>query len=203
MKILLIVLFLAQLSGCATKKKEEGHPSGLKIAEIKPNKWTAITKQNLLQLTQVYDLDPFLFTKNIKIESQVIPHSHPVLTLNTRNAEDPDKLLSVFIHEEFHWWLNRNSQNTRLAIRELKRIFPKAPVTRSLGANSTHLHLIVCYLELTAMKHFLGKKEGRKTVYSIMKYDKIYPWIYYQVLYRGKLIRSVVRKYKLLPPPLS
>lgn len=203
MKILLLVLLLALFSGCASKQKNEGHPSGLKISEIKPNKWTAITKQNLLQLTQVYDLDPFLFTKKVKIQSRVVPHSHPVLTLNTRNAENPYKLLSVFLHEQFHWWLTKNSQNTLLAIKELKRYFPKAPVTKSLGADSTHLHLLVCYLELQALNYYLGKKEGRQTVYSIMKYDKIYPWLYYQVLYRSKGIRKVVRKYKLLPPPLS
>ena len=189
MKVLFLVLFLALLSGCATRKKDEGHPSGLHIAEVKPNKWTAITKQNLLLLTQVYDLDSFLFTKKVKIESRVIPHSHPVLTLNTRNAENPNKLLSVFLHEQLHWWLNKNSSNTLLAIKELKKKFPKAPVTRSLGADSTHLHLIVCYLELAALNHYLGKKDGRETVYDIMKRDKIYPWIYYQVLFRGKRIR--------------
>lgn len=203
MKLILVILLFALAFGCASRKKDEGHPSGLNIVEVKPNKWTAITKQNLLQLTQVYDLRPFLFTRKVKIQSRVIPHSHPVLTLNTRNAENPHKLLSVFLHEQLHWWLTKNPENTKEAVKLLKKYFPKAPVTKSLGADSTHLHLLVCYLELKALSHYMGKKEGREVVYSIMKKDKIYPWIYYQVLFRPSSIEKVVKKFKLLPPPLT
>jgi hypothetical protein len=33
-----------------------------------------------------YDLNPYIFTTKIAIQSMVIPHSHPVLTLNTRQT---------------------------------------------------------------------------------------------------------------------
>lgn len=197
-----ILLFYALLWGCATKP-EELTPSGLEIVEIGPNKWTAITKQNMLHLAQVYDLRPLLFTKKIHIQSQVIPHSHPILTINTRNAENPKKILSVWLHEELHWWALKNAKNLDLAMKELKKIYPKAPITKSTGADSTFLHLIICHLELKALGFYVGNKEAREIITDMMKKDKIYPWIYYQVLYKDFAIKRIVKKYKLIPPPLT
>lgn len=203
MKIWLLVLFTSFLLGSCATKEPELTPLGLEVVEITPNKWTAITKQNMLHLAQVYDLRPFLYTKKIHIQSQVIPHSHPVLTINTRNAENPKKILSVWLHEELHWWALQNSKNFSLAIRELKKIYPHAPVTKSSGANSTFLHLIICHLELKALGFYLGDKEAREVITDIMKKDKIYPWIYYQILYKDHAIKSLAKKYKLIPPPLT
>lgn len=200
MKLLCLSVLLLVFS-CASRE-EAPHPSGLIITEVDANKWTALTKQNLLQLVQVYDLSPFLFTKNIKIESKVIPHSHPVLTLNSRNAEDPKKLLSVFLHEQLHWWTSMNQAQTDLAITDLKTIFPKAPITKTMGPNSTYIHLIVCYLELRAVSFYLGKEEGRNVISSFMKKDKIYPWIYSQVLTKESAIQKIIKKHRLLPPTL-
>lgn len=198
----LILISYVLLWGCATKGPEQA-PLDLEIVEITPNKWTAITKQNMLHLAQVYDLKPFLFTKKINIQSQVIPHSHPVLTINTRNAENPKKILSVWLHEELHWWSVQKSKSFSLAIKELEKIYPQAPVTKSFGLNSTFLHLVICHLELKALGFYLGDKEARDVITDIMKSDKIYPWIYYQVLYKDHAIKRLVKKYKLLPPPLN
>jgi hypothetical protein len=201
MTILSLILSLV-LFGCASTSTEET-PLGLKITEIQPNKWTALTKQNLFQLAQVYDLSPLLFTKEIHVQSKVIPKSHPILTLNTRNAEHPKRLLSTFLHEQLHWWAVANSTQMNQAVKELKKIYPNAPITKSGGANSTHTHLIVCYLEYRALAFYLGEKESREVITVIMKKDKIYPWIYYQVLNKGFVLKKMVKKYKLLPPPLS
>ncbi len=199
MKFCFLILFI--LIGCASKP-EPIHPSGIEVVEVKPDKWTALTKQNLLHLLQVYDLSPFLYTKQVQIESKVIPHSHPVLTLNTRHSEKPKKILSVFLHEQLHWWLTANQQKTDAAIKELKKIYPNAPVTKAVGPHSTYVHLIVCYLELKALSFYLGKKEGREVISSVMRDDKIYPWIYFQVLNKDFAIAKVVKKYGLLPSPL-
>lgn len=203
MKIWPVVLITSFLLGGCASKVQVPTPMGLEIVEIIPNKWTAITKQNMLHLAQVYDLRPFLFTKKIHIQSQVIPHSHPVLTINTRNAENPKKILSVWLHEEMHWWALQNKKNFSLAIRDLKKIYPQAPVTKSSGANSTFLHLIICHLELKALGFYLGEDKAREVITDIMKKDKIYPWIYFQVLSKDDAIKSLVRKYKLIPPPLT
>jgi hypothetical protein len=203
MKFSILIFILGFfLVGCASKKIEQ-HPSGLDVSEIEPNKWTSITKQNLLHLAQVYDLSPFLYTKKVNIQSKVIPHSHPVLTLNTRNAEYPKKILATFLHEELHWWLTKNHAQTELAIKELQKIYPKVPVINENGTYSTHLHLLVCYLELQVLDFYLGKKEARGLITNTMKKDKIYPWVYYQVLYKDFAIKKLITKYKLLPPPLT
>lgn len=196
----LFILFFCW--GCATQEPKP-HPSGLDVTEINANKWTALTKQNLLHLSQVYDLAPFLFTKKVHIESKVIPHSHPVLTLNTRYAEHPNRILSTFLHEELHWWLSKNQKTTDAAVKALKKMYPKAPVTKSMGANSTFIHLLVCELELRALTFYIGKTEARKILEHIMTKDKIYPWIYRQVLYRNDPIKKIVKKFKLAPPPLT
>lgn len=202
MKVCLLILISIFIWSCSSKKAQDLHPSGLVVHEIEPNKWTLITKQNLLHLAQVYDLSPFLYTKKVNIQSKVIPHSHPVLTLNTRNAENPKKILATFLHEELHWWMDKNSKNTDLAILELKKIYPKAPVVNPKMKNSTWLHLMVCYLELQALEFYLGKKEARGLVTNTMKKDKIYPWVYYQVLYKDFAIKKIVEKHKLIPPIL-
>ena len=203
MKLWPLVLMTSFLLGSCASKVQETTPLGLEIVEVTPNKWTAITKQNMLHLAQVYDLRPFLYTKKILIQSQVIPHSHPVLTINTRHAEDPKKILSVWLHEELHWWALQNSKNISLAIKELEKIYPKAPVTKSSGSNSTFLHLIICHLELKALGFYLGDIEARQVITDIMKKDKIYPWIYYQILYKDHAIKRLVKKYNLIPPPLT
>lgn len=40
-------------------------------------------RDQLQRLVRGYDIHPWMFTRRIRIESGVIPHSHPVLTLNT------------------------------------------------------------------------------------------------------------------------
>lgn len=202
MKFIALLMILISLIGCASKKLEE-HPSGLEIIEVTPNKWTSITKQNLLHLAQVYDLSPFLYTKKIQIQPQVKSHSHPVLTLNTRHAENPKKILSTFLHEELHWWLASQKKETSEALRELKKVYPDAPLNQGATKDSTWLHLIVCYLELKSLSFYIGEKEARGVIYSLMKKDQIYPWVYFQVLNKDFAIKSIVAKNKLLPPPLN
>jgi hypothetical protein len=51
-----------------------------------------------------YDLDRDIFTNDIIIEKMSIPHSHPVLTLNTRTIDDPNLYLATFVHEQIHWF---------------------------------------------------------------------------------------------------
>lgn len=193
---------LVILAGCASKVEDE-HPSGLNIAEVKPNKWTYLMKQNMLHLAQVYDLSPFLYTKKINVESKVIPHSHPVLTLNTRHAENPKKILAMWMHEELHWWMDKNSKATAAAVKELKKIYPDAPKGMGATADSTFLHLLVCYLEMRTLALYVGEKESKVIIEDIMRKDKIYPWVYYQVLYKNFAIKKILKKHKLVPVPLT
>lgn len=181
-------------------KSKRSIASELEITEINPSEWTALTKKNMLDLEMKYDLEPYLYTKKINIQSRVIPHSHPVLTLNTRNAEFPDKILSTWLHEEFHWWAELNRENIDKAINEFKVLYPKLP-TEGGARNeySTYLHLTVCYLEFKSMIHFLGEFKAKEIIKEIAFKDQIYTWIYTQILQNTGDIDAIVRRNKLLP----
>lgn len=196
-----MTLFL--FMSCASEPAQRVYEDVIEITEVNPNRLTALTKQNLFHLAKVYDLKPFLFTKKIQIQSYVVPHSHPVLTLNTRNAERPHQLLSTWLHEEFHWWTTQKKTETDQAIRDLKKIWPAIPVGGAPNVPSTYLHLVICYLELRALENYLGKKDSRAVINQHIQVDKLYPWIYTQVLKKREIIARIVKKNKLLPPPLT
>lgn len=202
MKILTFLL-LAILSGCATSPQAPIIADDvMSITEVNPNKWTALTRQNLEHLVQIYDLRPILFTKKIFIESRVIPHSHPNLTLNTRYAEYPKKLLSVFVHEQLHWWAGLKKNDMDKAILEMKKVFPVLPKEGlAKDPESTYLHLVICFLEYKAMIHYLEKKEANKILKDFIQVDKIYPWIYTQVYLKYKTLDPIINKYNLSPFP--
>jgi hypothetical protein len=160
------------------------------------------TKQQLQRLISAYDVSDWIITQKIIIESgfNVIPHSHPVLTLSTRHLKDDELLLSTFVHEQLHWFLGQNPKETEEAYQELRSLFPKVPVGFPEGARneeSTYKHIIVCYLEYQAVKSLFGELKA-KQVMGFWATDH-YTWIYETVLEREREIGSLVRKHKLFP----
>ena len=157
------------------------------------------TKSQLQKLLAQYDLSKFIFTKEIIIDRNTIPHSHPVLTLHTRHLKDDELFLSTFVHEQIHWFLTQRQDQTDQAVKELRTIFPKVPVGFPEGAeseDSTYLHLLVNTLEYRADKELLGELRARQ-VMEFWATDH-YRWVYRQVLDEGDKIRAVLRKYKLV-----
>src|SRR5688572_24621752 len=107
----------------------------------------AKTKVQLERLIAAHDLSKWTFIRKVEIDEKAIPHSHPVLTLNTRHIKDDELLLSTYVHEQIHWHLVNLSKETDEAIKELRVLFPKVPAGPPGGArdeNSTYLHLLVC-----------------------------------------------------------
>jgi hypothetical protein len=160
------------------------------------------TKQQLQRLLSAYDLSNWTFTQKVIIESgfNVIPHSHPVLTLSTRHLKDDELLLSTFVHEQLHWYLGEKPKETEEAYKELRSIFPKVPVGFPEGGKdeeSTYKHILVCYLEYQAVKGLLGELKA-KEVMGFWAADH-YTWIYKTVLEREREIGSLMRKHKLFP----
>jgi hypothetical protein len=195
----LLLIFL--VTGCTTKPVTQEIPAAVfSMTEINPNKWTALTRQNLEQLMHVYDLVPYLFTFNLQIKSQVKSRSHPILTLNTHYAESPKHLLSVFLHKQLHWWAEKNKNDMNKAIQEIKLLFPNLPADVQVkDAHATYQHLIICFLEYEAMIHFLQKRDANKVLKDFIQKDKIYPWINTQVYLKYKAIEAIVKKYHLSP----
>ena len=152
------------------------------------------TRERLEKILRQYDLTRWTFTRKILIEDKVIPHSHPVLTLSTRG--DEDALLSTFVHEQIHWFLDEHSERTEKAKAELKALYPKVPVGPPDGARSeesSYLHLLVNYLEYEAMKELLGEEKAK----GLLGGKMYYKWLYKTVLTDTNRIKEVVERNKL------
>lgn len=61
----------------------------------------------LQNLADRFDLEPFLFTRCIRLDPALGRGgmSHPILSLGVLHAREPDRFLSVFLHEQMHWFL--------------------------------------------------------------------------------------------------
>jgi hypothetical protein len=157
------------------------------------------TKNQLQKIVKQYDVSKWIFTKKVLIDRDVQPpHSHPILTLNTRYLKDDELLLSTFVHEQTHWFYEEHDEQTKKAIAELKTIFPKVPVGFPDGARdeeSSYLHLLVCYSEYQADKELLGELKARQVIEFWSNHH--YMWIYKQVLSEERKIAALIRKHKL------
>lgn len=197
MKYLMILIFLL-LSGCTSAPLDIQTPGAyLNISELNPDKWTAMTRQNLEHFLQVYDLSPLLFTNKVIIQSRALNHAHPILTLNTNFAEHPQKLLASFIHEQFHWWAGKNQIQFRQVLKELRKIYPKKP------ENETYIHLAICYLEYEGLIFYLGKSSANKILNEFIAKDKLRPWIYSVVQKDYSNLKMIMKRNGLLPTPLT
>lgn len=159
------------------------------------------TGEQLERLLDRYDLSPWLFTRDIRIDRSAIPHSHPVLTLHTRHLKDDDLLLSTFVHEELHWYLVEHPAATEAAIEELKARFPKTPIGFPLGSSDergNYVHLLDIYLEWRADRLLLGELRARQ-VMEFWASDH-YTWVYRTVLDHEREIGDIVNRHGLLYP---
>lgn len=158
-------------------------------------------KAQLERLMKSYDLSKWIATRSIVIDEKTgIPHSHPVLTLNTRHNKDDELLVSTFVHEQMHWFVIQDQRDLGAAIEELKKMFPGAPAGPPEGArdlNSTYLHIAVCYLEYRALRELMGELRAKQVI-EFWTTDH-YRWIYRTVLERPRDIGQIMFKHKLVP----
>ena len=152
------------------------------------------TKAQLERILKQYDLSKWTFTRKIIIAARVAPHSHPVLTLSTRHLDSDDLLLSTYVHEQLHWWLDANPDREKNAEDALRKIYPKVPVGNPDGADSeqaTYMHLVDCYLEMQADRALMGKERTDK----IMEFwaGDHYRWIYKTVMSDEPKIAEIVQ----------
>lgn len=159
-------------------------------------------KAVLEHLLEWHDLEPWLFTRAVRIDENGMPHSHPVLTLNAE-CFDETTVLAEFVHEQLHWFEEEHADARDRAIEETKLRYPAVPVARPEGAgseDSTRLHLIVCYLEFQALKLLLGKEKARAQIETLSRHH--YCWVYRTVLEDETLLADIVRHHNLYPEPL-
>lgn len=158
-------------------------------------------RDQLTRLLRAYDLNRWLFTHEVLIQSGVVPHSHPVLTLNTRYLDDDMSQLATFVHEQLHWFLTDgvSEEKVTAAIAELETMYPTVPSEPpegARGADSTYLHLVVCHLELQALIELLGESSARE---HLAKTDH-YRWVYKTILADSARIQSTLTRQGLTLP---
>jgi hypothetical protein len=172
----------------------------IKITLKRGTKREKATRDQLLDLLRRFDLSRWLFTYDVVIEERSIPHSHPILTLNTRHLDDDRLLLSTFVHEQLHWFLTRRRKATTDAMHALEALFPKMPVHKPEGAGdqqSSLLHVVVNHLEFSAMRELLGEREALEVI-EIWAGNH-YTGIYRLVLDQDACIADVVTEHGLRP----
>lgn len=170
----------------------------IELAETTP--WTLRAEAVFRELLSRYDLRAYTFTRKVRIEPRVIPHSHPVLTLNTRYVDDSERWLAQYLHEQIHWFLSARNTATLSAIAAFRARYPELPTARDQVArdpHSTYLHLAVNWLELVALRHYLGADRAEE----ILSTHHFYRWINSTVIRDEADIGEIMRRLDLVIEP--
>jgi hypothetical protein len=161
---------------------------------IKAEHNTDRERRTITELEKVlrdYDLGKYTFTRDVTVEERAMNHAFPELTLNVRFADSEDELLSSYVHEQLHWYLREHDADQRRAVRELREMYPNAPVGLPEGAEnaySTYGHLVDCYLEIEADRQLIGPER----TLAVIKDKGHYTWIYSTILRDEPRIAAVV-----------
>jgi len=167
-----------------------GSPNELKI------------KTDLEALHVQFDLTPWIYTQKVQVDDGAkTPHSHPILTMSTQPEylASKTKLLSTYLHEQFHWHVIINGKPTKEAFRSrIKEFFPKFKTRQPFGsgdAGGTLSHIIVCYLEYVALSELIGQDKALENISTI----GYYTWIYETVgnPENEKVLNSLVKEFGL------
>ena len=155
----------------------------------------------LTRLRAAHDLAAFEFTRHVRIAPMEIPHSHPVLTLNTRWNAEPDRFLAMYLHEQMHWYLaDHRPAEVRAAMSRLAECYPHVPSAAAEGArddNSVRLHLLVNWLEVSALSTLIGQERAQSAVTP----PPTYPWCYAAVRKDWTRLETLFRDLCLAPIP--
>ena len=155
--------------------------------------------EQLRRILERYDLARWTFSRTIRIQDGAIPHSHPILTLNTRPLDRDEIVLATFIHEQIHWFFEERAEAVLRAIEELRVTYPHVPSSPPEGARnefSTYLHLLVTTLEHIALRDVLGQTEAADVMRA--QGQRIYRWIYRTVIADFDRMHTLVEKHGLL-----
>jgi hypothetical protein len=185
MKKILLPLFI--LLALTVTAQTPGIEISTKNNTERENKTAALLKAVLSE----YDLSKWVFTDKIIIQERVIPHSHPVLTLST-GSTDKKELMAGFIHEQLHWYMEKNPKPQEKAIAEFRKRYKNVPYANRAGAKdeySTYMHLINCFLEYRIMASLIGEEEAKQMMWN----TSYYTWVYNKVVEEKDIIEKIVK----------
>ena len=195
----LLVLVLLASVGLALPASGQATAGTVDVATVHGSAIEHQAREQLLRIVSTWDLSPWLFTRTVQIDSGVIPHSHPVLTVNTRYLDNDTAQIATFVHEQLHWFFVQHRAATDSAIAHLEMRFPDAPSGPPEGARdrySTYLHLLVCALEHDSLRRLFDEDVADRTLRSW----RHYPWVYRQVLENPDPIREALRRFGIDDP---
>jgi hypothetical protein len=159
----------------------------------------------LLDLRTRFDLSPFEYAKQVRIAPTEIPYSHPSITLNTWVHDDLG-LLSMYLHEQMHWYATWYSHvrapQWRQLFEQLRERYPSVPAVEAGGADdefSAYLHLLVNWLEIEAVSQFIDHDR----IVSHVRALHFYRWIYQTVIDDWEALGALYRAQGLLPIRLA
>jgi len=160
------------------------------------------TREQLLRILGTHDVARWMLTRQVIIDRESIPHSHPVLTLHTRHLNDDLLLLSTFIHEQAHWHAEAHEAELATAVSQLRALIPGLPVGYPDGAVtdvSSYEHLVIIALEENGLRQLIGELATRQ-VMAFWSTDH-YRALYQYVLSNGPRVREIMRTNGLTFPP--
>jgi len=199
MKFIHLICLGTLLNACQPSSQTESPQLSITLGQDQVRAKEDKARSELYALHEKYDIERWIFTREIIVKSGGFPHSHPVLTVNTRYIGDETGTLSTYLHEQFHWYLEENKSAVEAAINDLRKTFPDIPKKRPQAARdeySTYLHLIVCVLEFDALVVLFGEEKARKE----LKSKNYYTWIYKQVLDNDGAIRDTMKENRIALP---
>lgn len=145
-------------------------------------------------------LERWQYTDEVVVDETVVSHSHPVLTIGTKSStvQTEAGLISVYLHEQMHWFLSAQVGNLTLILESLRAEYPHVKVGVKEGAardeGSTYLHLVVCALELRALSEVVGRSRAERIVLS----KPYYRWIYRKVVSNQATINAILERHGLV-----
>ena len=159
--------------------------AGVSITTVNGSEKELKIKNALVSLQEKYDLSPWIITETIRVDEKArTPRSHPVLTMSTQEGylNSNIKLLSTFLHEQFHWHVIKNGRGSKSEFRAaIKAEFPNLQFKRPFGSGTeegTLSHIIVCYLEYIVLSDLIGKEKAIKNIST----NGYYTWVYQTIL---------------------
>jgi hypothetical protein len=158
-------------------------------------------RDTLIALRTKYDLGAYEYCKEVCIAPTELPYSHPVIRLNTGLVTET-ALLATYIHEQMHWYVtwysHKHTDQWHAMWAALERRYPDPPIGRGEGADtlaSTHLHLIVNWLEIEVLSRLIGAEAAKEHVANL----RYYRWIYASVLRDWQALRELYASHHLVP----
>ncbi|MCE2919016.1 MAG: hypothetical protein ACK5WN_12915 [Alphaproteobacteria bacterium] len=158
-------------------------------------------RERLIALRTKYALGAYEYCKEVCIAPGALPYSHPVIRLNTALFTET-ALLANYLHEQMHWYVtwysHKHTDQWRGVWTALEGRYPDPPTGRGEGADtlaSTHLHLIVNWLEIEALSCLIGAEAARAHVTNLLYYR----WIYASVIRDWQALRELYASHQLVP----